>query len=260
MLLILLVGFTACEEILLGPQPFFIEDSEHQSMLNIMGILRPDSIQSYSGSFIQLEKSVPVPFEETESREVRGARVELYKMEFGQVVDTIVFEMSYFEEVTRDSAYRSQDFYPAAGETYRVECQFEDLPVLTSETTIPNLPELVDDTIYVHPLLIDFSIKYDSTSCLYDINVFRNNELFFQSRYLREEDEDLTISLSVGADHFLPVDTVEMVIYAYDLQLSDYITTSPSAIWPNTYQPAFSTVDNGYGCFGSLNILRREID
>jgi len=49
-----------------------------------------------------------------------------------------------------------------------------------------------------------------------------------------------------------------LAIYAYDLNLTKYFTASIS-IKPNTYQPAYSTVQNGYGSFGSLNILYKNI-
>ena len=50
-----------------------------------------------------------------------------------------------------------------------------------------------------------------------------------------------------------------LIIYAYDLQLSEYMTYNVS-IKPNTYRSDYSTVDNGFGCFGSLNIYSKVID
>ena len=51
----------------------------------------------------------------------------------------------------------------------------------------------------------------------------------------------------------------KLVIYAYDLKLSEYMTYNLS-IKPNAYQPPPSTVDNGYGCFGSFNMLERVVE
>ena len=50
-----------------------------------------------------------------------------------------------------------------------------------------------------------------------------------------------------------------LIIYAYDLQLSEYITYNVS-IKPNTYRSDYSTVDNGFGCFGSLNVFSKMIN
>ena len=50
-----------------------------------------------------------------------------------------------------------------------------------------------------------------------------------------------------------------LIIYAYDLQLSEYMTYNVS-IKPNTYRSDYSTVDNGFGCFGSLNVFSKMIN
>jgi len=49
-----------------------------------------------------------------------------------------------------------------------------------------------------------------------------------------------------------------LIIYGYDLQLSEYITYNV-IIKTNTYRSDYSTVDNGFGCFGSLNIFSKMI-
>ena len=50
----------------------------------------------------------------------------------------------------------------------------------------------------------------------------------------------------------------QVKIIAYDYHLSEYITYNVN-IKPNTYRDDYSTVENGYGCFGSLNITEQEI-
>ena len=76
-----------------------------------------------------------------------------------------------------------------------------------------------------------------------------------RDRFLRPDSGDVKISLS-----FPPAFTgpCTLLIYQYDLNLSTYLTANLS-IKPNIYQTDFSTVTDGYGCFGSLNVLRREI-
>lgn len=50
-----------------------------------------------------------------------------------------------------------------------------------------------------------------------------------------------------------------LIIYAYDLQLSEYITYNV-VIKTNTYRSDYSTVDSGFGCFGSLNVSSKMIN
>ncbi|MBN1182961.1 MAG: hypothetical protein JXB49_11780 [Bacteroidales bacterium] len=251
---------TSCEEMILGPQPNFLEDPTHIPMLNIMGVIRPDSLDSLPMSFIRLEKSVKVPYDTSETWDAPGAVVEVYRMENGQAVDTTVFYQTRFEGVFQDSVYRSDHFYPKAGETYSVFCTYENLPELTSETTIPATPVLTGNNIKINLKSIEFTVQYDSMVTMYDVAILINNEAISLNRYFREEDADLDISLPFEISGFSDTDTVEMIVYAYDEKLTEYITTSPSAIWPNTYQPRYSTVNNGYGCFGSLNLKKWKLN
>lgn len=259
-LLTITIGISACEEMILGPQPHFLEDVTYEPMLNIMGVLRPDSMQSFPMTFIQVEKTVIVPYDTNESTDVFNAKVEVYKMENNQPIDTIVFHQTRFGGAFVDSTYRSDAFYPKAGETYSVLCQYENLPILTSETTIPDEPQIAGNLINFKLTRIKFSIVLDSAINLYDVVLTVNGEAYTMQRYFRENYKDVDISLPVSMSAFSTTDTVEMIVYAYDKKLSEYMTNSPSAIWPNTYQPAYSTVENGYGCFGSLNLRKWRIN
>lgn len=244
---------------ILGPQPNFIDDSKTLPMLNILGVLRPDSLQSESMSFVHLEKSVAVPIDTGEKKEVRDAQVWVFKMENGQVSDTIAFVLTNCDSIFADSAYRPHRFFPKAGETYWISCISDSLPELTSATTLPQVPALVNDTIYMTENAMEFFIVYDSLVSLYDIYLLKNSETYYAIRKFDGEGEDIFVTLPFGRDNIISQDSLEITIYAYDKNLSDYITNSPSAIWPNTFQPSYSTVENGYGCFGSLNILTRII-
>ena len=50
----------------------------------------------------------------------------------------------------------------------------------------------------------------------------------------------------------------KLIIYAYDIKLSEYITYN-IIIKPQTYQSNYSTVNNGFGCFGSMNLLEKTL-
>jgi len=64
----------------------------------------------------------------------------------------------------------------------------------------------------------------------------------------------------VEVDAGVPVITGDrLTVYAYDKNLSEYLTAANLFIKPNTYRPPFTTVQNGYGCFGSLNLLTKKL-
>jgi hypothetical protein len=46
---------------------------------------------------------------------------------------------------------------------------------------------------------------------------------------------------------------VVLEIYAYDENMAVYSTSFNTSFNFNRYRPSISTVENGYGCFGSVN-------
>ena len=51
----------------------------------------------------------------------------------------------------------------------------------------------------------------------------------------------------------------QLIIYAYDQNLSEYFAAANLSFKPNTYRPPFTNVQNGYGCFWSLNLLVKNL-
>ena len=134
-----------------------------------------------------------------------------------------MFHQTRFEGIFIDSTYRQEEFYPKAGETYSVLCESEHLPTLTSETTIPDEPQIIGNTINRQPNSIQFSIELDSTINLYDVAITLNGEAYTLQRFFREDYEDVNIHLPVSVSAFSATDTLEMIVYAYDKKLSEYI-------------------------------------
>jgi len=78
----------------------------------------------------------------------------------------------------------------------------------------------------------------------------------YTDRIQRPEVGDIAVTIAIEPSG---ESTGLLIIYAYDLQLSEYITYNVS-IKPNTYRSDYSTVDNGFGCFGSLNVFSKMIN
>ena len=81
------------------------------------------------------------------------------------------------------------------------------------------------------------------------------NLRLIKDRFLRPKSGNVLISLPLEG---IPNGTCQLTIYAFDLNLSEYLTVNLS-IKPNIYQKDFSTVENGFGCFGAMNIYRKMI-
>ena len=113
---------------------------------------------------------------------------------------------------------------------------------------------MVNDAILVNTNSISFSIIRDSSTALYDVYLIIGQQAY-ADRIQRPEAGDIAATIA-----FEPSSETAglLIIYAYDLQLSEYITYNV-IIKTNTYRSDYSTVDNGFGCFGSLNIFSRMI-
>ena len=239
-----------------GPQPVYINKSEFKPSLNIFGILRPDHLQGYPASFIHIEEIFPIASSHPDNFDIKDATVTVYSRQEAQLADTVHFLYTNFDSVFSRYEYRPENFIPAAGRMYTISCVKEGYPVLTGSTIVPGVPVIANDTIYIDNNNIDFEIMPDSLVALYDIFLASEEYGSYNLRVRKPE----TGNIQVRFDNPFPeIKNGRLIIYAYDKNLSEYLTYNIS-IKPNTYQGRYSTVENGHGCFGSLNILSKTID
>jgi hypothetical protein len=250
--------FTSCSEdflfdFLLGPQPRFIGNEEYIPGLNILGIIRPDSLDSKSLSYILVEKVIPAVSNVPDSFNVIDARVMVYRIMDDIAVDS--FEFYYDTTQLFPSIYRPQNLQPRAGDTYYVRCTREGLPEVTATTTVPDVPVIENDNVVISENSIRFTIVSHPSAAMYDV-VLLSGSYFNSARLLQSTDGNTPVEISysgnLGPDSWI-------LIYAYDTNLSDYLTSPNIFIKPNTYRPFFTTVNGGYGCFGSMNLLIKEL-
>ena len=258
MLALLLAGvgsLVGCENIVtdFGPQPAYVDEHEHKPMLNVFGVLRPDAENGKVLSFVHLERSFPYAVG-IDTILVTDAIVRVMEYEEGTLARSIELGYTDMDETFPTMEYRRPDFIPKSGQTYGISCVREGYPELTSSTTVPSAPEIVDDSVRIEPSRLSFSMLRDSRVGLYDIYLFTEQNVYIE-RIRRPEVGNIQVEM--GLDAHLGAEGL-LVIYAYDLQLSEYIAYNIS-IKPNTYRSDYSTVENGFGCFGSLNVLERPI-
>jgi hypothetical protein len=253
LLLFSTVFFNTCENFITGygPQPRYLENLSFKPMLNILGVLRPDTLEGLPQSFVHLEKSYPFN-EFPDSTIITDAQVTLYQYEGTTIVDSIRLTYSNYQPFFQTSEYRDSTFFPEGGVIYGISCIREGFPILKGLTCVPLIPVINDNSIQIAAEQLSFTIKRDSQVALYDI-FFLVGDRTYQTRIRRPETGDTEVVLDL--DQPLAGDG-ELIIYGYDLNLSEYITYNIS-IKPNTYHSPYSTVKDGYGCFGSLNVFKK---
>lgn len=247
--------FTNCENFITGygPQPRYLENRSFKPMLNILGVLRPDTLEGLPQSFVHLEKSYPFN-ESPDSTLITDAQVTIYKYEGIVIVDSVRLTYRNNHPFFPGNEYRDSTFFPEADVSYGISCIREDFPALTGFTCVPPIPAIVENSMRFTAEQLSFTIERHSATALYDI-YFLVGDRTYQTRTRRPETGNTEVVLDLD---LLPTGEGELLVYGYDLNLSEYITYNIS-IKPNTYRASYSTVNDGYGCFGSLNVFKKTL-
>jgi len=235
-----------------GPQPTTLKPFEQQDLLNVFGILRPDSLQGWSRSYIHLEFSYPA-LDVPDSTIVHDAEVKIIRLDGQTKIDSFLFVYSNLNGLMTWE-YRNATFFPEVG-TYHLICKKSGFPILTGETTLPTIPVIEEGSLKQQNDQLIFNILRDNGVGLYEV-VLENQNWQIRDRFLKPNTGNVSIVLNISdgcKGEWL------LSIYGFDLNLSMYLTANLS-IKPNIYQDDFSTVMNGYGCFGSMNIFRQTIE
>lgn len=254
-MMIVLGLMTGCENPITGygPQPVYLDKQEYRPMLNVFGVLRPGTQDGIPLSFVHLEESFPLT-SYPDTIEVRDADVTLFRYEGDVILDSMVFVYTHFDSTFQKSEYRHTEFYPVENRTYGISCRKAGFPELTSKTTVPSIPGIVEGSIEINTNRLTFSILRDSSAALYDITLWIGEHSYNQ-RLRRPEVGHIDVAFDLETNHGA---SGVLLVYAYDLQLSEYMTYNVNVKY-NSYRSDYSTVENGFGCFGSLNVLERTV-
>jgi len=245
-----------CEKLFtgFGPQPSYIDTPEYEEKLNILGVLRPDSLQGRSQSFVHVEKAISI-YDVDDSLDIQDVEVTIFELEENIPVDTIQLVYSDFNGFYDKEEYRDSTFFPHANTTYLVRCKKEGFPELLGRTTVPSKPEIIPGTVLYADNNLSFAIQPDSLASLYYIYLEVGGTVFFR-QFIKQENENINVEFQLKDSN--TVHTATVTIITYDYQLSEYITYNIN-VKPNTFRENYSTVEKGYGCFGSLNITEEDI-
>jgi hypothetical protein len=252
---------SSCEETLeyyygIPMQPKFFDNSDWQKVINVFGILRPDSA-SVPMSFIFMEKTYPTKNAVDEDMTLTNSIVKIYSTDVLGKKDT--FNLFFYEstDTTKWSfpRYISYKLRPQPGCKYRLECKNDSLPTVTCEASVPYPPEIIANSLSVDDSKIVFTIKTDSLAYLYDIYLFSSNDMI-SKRFVHKENKPMEVNWQFERNG----DWLNMVIYAYDKNMASYLSTATNSFYTfNTYRPPVTTVDGGFGVFGAMNLLSVEL-
>ena len=236
----------------MGPQPEYIDKHDHEPMLNVFGVLRPDSSNGNPLTFVHLEESIPATAFQ-DSTAITDASVFILTYEQNTVIDSVALLYTDCNSSFETSEYRSMNFAPVPGRTYGISCHRDGYPKLTSKTTVPYIPVIKQDSFRYDGESLFFTILRDPLAALYDIYLFDGVDEQMQ-RIRSNGSDDVRVEFSIARN---PDTKRYLTVFAYDVKLSEYMTYNVS-IKPNTYRSDYSTVENGYGCFGSMNVLTKQ--
>ncbi len=240
-----------------GPQPTYFDTHDFQPGLNVLGIIRPGTTKGLPQSFVHLEKSHAY-LDFPDSLEVKDAKVQLYLYHESTIIDSTLLIYTDFGGLFLKHEYRHWQLESAnstlGGQTYGISCKKSGYPALTAITTVPLVPVIQNDSISINAGQCEFTLLRDTRVGAYDIYLIFGKKQYYK-RLLPSGVGNTAVKIYLENDS---VKEGKLVIYAYDLKLSEYITYN-IVIKPQTYQSNYSTVNNGYGCFGSLNLLEKTL-
>ncbi len=222
-----------------GPMPTEIIETEFEPGLNVFGVLRSDGLAG--SSFIRVEKAfdpVGENFYETYSAEVRDADV--------SVADSSqTYDFHFSEDTLRGNLFFNPGLVPIPGASYSLEVTADGFPSLIGSTTIPQKPQTENRSITAGAFEFDLLMTEDTG--MYEVYLFLSDGTMLNQRVINDGEARKVVTLkmpSAGSPLFLNV-------YGYDHNLTEYISAAVT-LRLNTYQKTVTTVEGGYGAFGSV--------
>jgi len=226
-----------------GPQPKTLIETDFETQLNIFGVLRADSVAG--SSFIHVERAV------TTSQMYTGEGV-IDTTATVLVTDSLsgeVFRFEPIEDSLHAGYYYNAGFTAIAGRCYFLEVSSGDLPTLTGVTAVPTRPQVAENSLILNDEELRFTLRLTADTDQYICYLLAADN-YVQKQILNHGGATATITFSLTELGAAPVG---LMIVGYDSNLMVYSNSTPSFI-PQTYHEIVSTVENGYGCFGSLAV------
>jgi len=233
-----------------GPMPSVIIETEFERGLNIMGVLRADD--EAGSSFININRALTT--EEIYADTILNFSPDVNHVKVSAMGSGSEHLFLRDEDSSDWGNYRDTTLIAIPGETYHIEIVAPGFPTLTGNTLIPANPQLVPNSLLSSSQDVSFQIEHAASA--YEYKLY----LFFAGTVLEKvvkpiEGEAIDIDWSFDGSLGSPL---YLGLTALDENLTRY-GNSPISFIPNTYHPDGSTVEGGYGCFGSIAISIIEL-
>ena len=234
-----------------GPMPTEIVETEFEPGLNIMGVLRADD-QSGT-SFININRALTT--EEIYSDSIPNFSPQIDYAKVSSIESGAEYQFLRSEDTSDWGNYMDTTLSAEAGVAYELEIKASGFPMLTGHTRVPAKPQIVANSLLVGANAVSFQLQHHASA--YEYRLY----LFFAESILEKDvhpsnGEIIDIAWSFGSDRGNPV---YLQLIALDENLTRY-GDSPISFIPNTYHPDGSTVEGGYGCFGSVAVTSLELN
>ncbi len=225
--------------------------------LNIFALLQPLDSAENSKSFVYVQRNWPaLEYTDESFTIIKNVDIMIIQKENEIVLDTIYFPLMPSDSLYSDTLYRpDQTFSPVPGHTYQIICDYEDVPTATGETRFPPKPQLVANSLFTSEGRIEFVIAPDEGIKMLDIYVSSEGLTGIIGRYVTNDTASIKIDLSIPVSGSAYID-----IYGYDANLAAYYANSNTSLNFNKYRTTFSTLEEGFGVFGSLNRTQLLVD
>lgn len=209
--------------------------------LNVFGVLKAGSIVDTSNHFFEVH-FIPHVFDTID--------ISIYEADISLQIDSNTYNLNHFG----NGLYFNSELAPMPGQEWNYSCVYDTFEV-TSQTIIPNTPVVNTNTIEINDGSLALTIDYDASAYMYDVYYY-DGYSFESKRIVPGNGNDIEVQLDIEYNEESAISLLYVI--AYDQKYERYISTSNIFFKPNAYRPRFTTVDGGYGCFGSLCSL--EID
>lgn len=236
-----------------GPQPSTIVETEFDSALNVLGILRLDGETNSSYFYIertyQYQELDTLSWDESFIPVITDAVVQVQG-----ITDGSIYEFTHKLDSLRGDIYTDSTFVPQAGETYTLRIEHPDFPIITDTTTVPAISTLDADSVIVWGDMVYYRQRTAADVFLYDIYLLSSTDSLF-TRFVNQDGMSVPVALPNTAP---PGEPVDIHVYGYDANLAEYLTNTIT-LKPQTYQETVTTVTGGYGVFGSVSVARATV-
>ncbi|NQV41374.1 MAG: DUF4249 family protein [Candidatus Marinimicrobia bacterium] len=234
-----------------GPMPTEIVETKFEPGLNIMGVLRADD--QPGTSFININRALTT--EEIYSDTIPNFSPQVDYAKVSSAESAAEYQFRRSEDTSDWGNYFDTTLTVEAGMIYDLEISAAGYPTLTAFTRVPNKPQLVANSLIVSSDAVSFQMQHHASA--YEYKLY----LFFAEAVLEKVvhptiGEIIDIAWGFGNDRG---DPIYLQLIALDENLTRY-GDSPISFIPNTYHPDGSTVEGGYGCFGSVSVTSLELN